>query len=61
MDVFFALSHGVHRGKLKSRNYDDRETFINKLIDSTSCMNLGNTQYFKNTKEFEIYQSSLIH
>ncbi len=35
VDVFFALSHGVHRGKLKSRNFDDRETFINKLISST--------------------------
>tara|TARA_Y100001970_G_scaffold293433_1_gene440170 strand:- start:2774 stop:4903 length:2130 start_codon:yes stop_codon:yes gene_type:complete len=32
-DVFFALSHGVHRGKLKSRTYDDREIFINKLIN----------------------------
>ena len=31
-DVFFALSHGVHRGILKSRTYDDREIFINKLI-----------------------------
>ena len=32
VDVFFALSHGVHRGKLKSRNADDREVFINKLL-----------------------------
>ncbi len=32
VDVFFALSHGVHRGKLKSRNSDDRELFINKLL-----------------------------
>ena len=32
-DVFFALSHGVHRGKLKNRTSDDRETFINKLIN----------------------------
>ena len=31
-DVFFALSHGVHRGKLKSGSIDDREIFINKLI-----------------------------
>ena len=31
-DVFFALSHGVHRGKLKNRTSDDREIFINKLI-----------------------------
>ncbi len=32
-DVFFALSHGVHRGSLKSRSYDDREKFITKLLD----------------------------
>ncbi len=31
-DVFFALSHGVHRGSLKYRVSDDREQFINKLI-----------------------------
>ena len=35
MDVFFALSHGVHRGVLKSGKFDDRATFINKLIDIT--------------------------
>ena len=28
-DVFFAMSHGVHRGKLKSGKIDDREIFIN--------------------------------
>ncbi len=32
-DVFFALSHGVHRGSLKIRAYDDREKFLNKLIN----------------------------
>ena len=32
-DVFFALSHGVHRGSLKIRSYDDREKFISKLIN----------------------------
>ena len=32
MDVFFALSHGVHRGVLKTGKFDDRERFINKLI-----------------------------
>ncbi len=37
-DVFFALSHGVHRGKLKSSTTDDREIFINKLIDK--CNNV---------------------
>ena len=32
-DVFFALSHGVHRGSLKYRVFDDREKFIRKLIN----------------------------
>ena len=31
-DVFFAMSHGVHRGGLKTGKKDDREIFINKLI-----------------------------
>ena len=31
-DVFFAMSHGVHRGGLKVGKKDDREIFINKLI-----------------------------
>ena len=31
-DVFFAMSHSVHRGELKSGKKDDREVFINKLI-----------------------------
>ena len=35
-DVFFAMSHGVHRGQLKSGKRDDREIFINKLIKKSS-------------------------
>ena len=35
MDVFFALSHGVHRGVLKSGKDDDRSTFLKKLISKT--------------------------
>ncbi len=31
-DVFFAMSHGVHRGELKKGKFDDRELFINKLL-----------------------------
>ena len=30
-DVFFAISHGVHRGVLKTGKFDKREIFINKL------------------------------
>ena len=31
-DVFFAMSHGVHRGVLKSGKFDEREKFINKVV-----------------------------
>ena len=31
-DVFFAMSHGVHRGILKKGKYDKREKFIDKLM-----------------------------
>ena len=34
-DVFFAMSHGVHRGVLKQGKFDDRENFINKLLFKT--------------------------
>ncbi len=35
VDVFFALSHGVHRGKLKSGKIDDRITFLESLQNKT--------------------------
>ena len=35
VDVFFALSHGVHRGVLKSGKTDDRITFLNNLTTKT--------------------------
>ena len=35
VDVFFALSHGVHRGVLKSGKTDDRVTFIKRLKEIT--------------------------
>jgi glycosyltransferase involved in cell wall biosynthesis len=38
-DVFFAMSHGVHRGGLKKGKSDDREIFINKLIKLNSDIN----------------------
>ncbi len=31
-DLFFAMSHGVHRGVLKKGKFDDRENIINFLI-----------------------------
>ena len=34
-DVFFAMSHGVHRGILKKGKFDERENFINKLLLKT--------------------------
>ena len=35
VDVFFALSHGVHRGKLKRGKTDDRIKFLERLQDKT--------------------------
>ena len=35
VDVFFALSHGVHRGVLKTGKTDDRITFLKNLINIT--------------------------
>ena len=34
-DVFFAMSHGVHRGILKKGKFDEREIFIEKLRNLT--------------------------
>ena len=35
VDVFFALSHGVHRGVLKSGKIDDRISFLKDLMNKT--------------------------
>ena len=35
-DLFFALSHGVHRGTLKAGKTDEREKIINKLVKMDS-------------------------
>jgi len=35
VDVFFALSHGVHRGVLKDGKIDDRIIFLKKLVEKT--------------------------
>ena len=35
-DLFFALSHGVHRGTLKQGKSDDREIFLRRLIELSS-------------------------
>ena len=34
-DIFFAMSHGVHRGNLKKGKFDKRERFIEKLLAKT--------------------------
>ena len=38
-DVFFAMSHGVHRGDLKKGKFDRRELFINKLLKKNKDIN----------------------
>ena len=35
MDVFYAISHGVHRGNLKIGKYDERQKFMENLIKKT--------------------------
>ncbi|MDB4845899.1 glycosyltransferase [Candidatus Pelagibacter sp.] len=35
MDVFYAISHGVHRGNLKIGKYDERQKFLESLIEKT--------------------------
>ena len=48
-DVFFAMSHGVHRGVLKKGKIDARENLINNLINITpnikfDCYGLNGNQ-----------------
>ena len=38
-DVFFAMSHGVHRGDLKRGKKDARELFINRLVKKNKKIN----------------------
>jgi len=38
-DVFFAMSHGVHRGELKKGKIDNREILISKLIKKNRNLN----------------------
>ena len=38
-DLFFAMSHGVHRGKLKKGKYDDREIILNELEKKLNGVN----------------------
>jgi len=38
-DLFFAMSHGVHRGILKKGKFDDREIFLKKLIKNNKDVN----------------------
>ena len=38
-DLFFAMSHGVHRGNLKKGKTDNREIFVNKLIKKNPEIN----------------------
>ena len=37
-DVFFAMSHGVHRGELKAGKTDNRELIINKILEKETSI-----------------------
>jgi len=58
MDLFFAMSHGVHRGTLKKGKFDDRETFINRLIHKNKHIEFD--VYGMNDKE-PIWGNEFIH
>ena len=49
-DVFFAMSHGVNRGVLKSGKYDGREKFLNQLIVKNPNLNLIYTEFMENNQ-----------
>ena len=38
-DLFFAMSHGVHRGILKKGKFDEREIFLRKLMKYNKNIN----------------------
>lgn len=38
-DLFFGLSHGVNYGKLKQKSYDNREKFIDELLNVSNSFN----------------------
>ena len=41
--MFYAISHGVHRGILRPGKYDEREIFIKKL--KSMCVNVNFDTY----------------
>ena len=57
-DLFFALSHGVNFGKLKASNVDEREIFLNELLEKNNkltfnILGYGNEQPKWNYHYFE--------
>ena len=46
-DVFYAISHGVHRGTLRKGKIDEREIFIKKLIKKSKNINYDIYGMFK--------------
>ena len=64
-DLFFALSHGVHRGSLKKGKIDNREFFLKKLINMNNevkfnIFGINNKQpiWAENFKE-ELFKSKM--
>ena len=46
-DVFYAISHGVHRGTLRKGKMDEREIFIKKLLNKSKNINYDIYGMFK--------------
>jgi hypothetical protein len=52
-DLFFAMSHGVHRGILKKGKFDEREIFLKKLIKYNKNINFD-FYGFENVNQFGV-------
>ena len=59
-DVFFAMSHGVNRGIIKSGKFDEREKFIKILIDDNKDIKFDIYGYnFRNPVWSESFYSAI--
>ena len=59
-DVFFAMSHGVNRGTIKSGKIDEREDFVKKLIELSKDIKFDIYGYnFRNPVWSESFYSAI--
>ena len=54
-DLFFAMSHGVHRGKLKKGKYDDREKILEELEKKLDNKKIEYAESRDSKKDLRLY------